>query len=84
MEPLVFVPDLVSWTAMPRYHFHIIDGVRVFDPQGMAFPDASAARDHARGMARSLGRALGVGKFKIKVTDEKGQAVYVAHPDKED
>jgi hypothetical protein len=66
---------------MPRYHFHIIDAVKVFDPEGVTLPDEQAAQHYARQTARSLRRALEGQQFKIRVTDERGQVVYEAHPD---
>ena len=66
---------------MPRYHFHVIDGV--FDLEGMALPDERAAQHYARRTARSFRRTLEGQQFKIRVTDEKGQVVYEAHPDDE-
>jgi hypothetical protein len=69
--------------AMPRYHFHIIDGVKVFDPKGMALPDADAARQQARLTARTFRRNMRGEGFKVRVTDERGQVVYEAHPDDE-
>ena len=34
--------------VMRRYHFHIVDGVRVFDSLGTTLPDDEAARAHAQ------------------------------------
>ena len=36
---------------MPRYHFHIVDGVEVFDSLGTTLPSDEAARVHAEKMA---------------------------------
>jgi hypothetical protein len=67
---------------MPRYHFHIIDDVKVFDSKGMALPDAQAARQQAKLAARTFGRMRGE-NFKVRVIDESGQIVYEAQPDDE-
>jgi NADH dehydrogenase FAD-containing subunit len=68
---------------MPRYHFHIIDGVKVFDPKGMALPDAQAARQHAKIAARAFRRNLSTDEFKVRVTDERGHVIYEAMPEEE-
>jgi len=68
---------------MPRYHFHIVDGVKVFDPKGMALPDVRAAREQAKLAARSFRRSLRSESFKIRVTDERGQVVYETRPEDE-
>lgn len=36
---------------MPRFYFPIIDGTRLDDPTGIEFPDADAAKEHARRIA---------------------------------
>jgi hypothetical protein len=69
--------------AMPRYHFHIIDGVKVFDPKGMALPDAHAARQQAKLTARTFGRNMRGQGFTVRVTDETGHIVYEAQSDHE-
>jgi hypothetical protein len=33
---------------MPRYHFPVIVGVRVFDSEGLTLPDARSAKHYAR------------------------------------
>jgi hypothetical protein len=68
---------------MPRYHFHIVDGVRVFDPKGLALPDEQAAQHHAKLAARNFRRNLERGDFRVRVTDEQGRIVYEAAPDEE-
>jgi hypothetical protein len=39
---------------MPRFHFPIVDGIRLEDPVGIEFPDAEAARAHAETIARHM------------------------------
>ena len=68
---------------MPRYHFHIINAVKVFDPEGVTLPDERAAQHYARRTTRNFRRILAEHEFKIRVTDERGQVVYEAHPDEE-
>jgi hypothetical protein len=68
---------------MPRYHFHIVDGVSVFDPKGLALPDERAAQHHAKLAARNFRRTLEGGNFRVRVTDEHGHIVYEATPDGE-
>ena len=41
---------------MRRYHFHIIDGVTIFDSLGTKLPDDKAARDHAQKVADYFAR----------------------------
>ena len=43
---------------MPRYHFHVIDAVKVFDPEGVTLPDERAAQHYARRTARNFRRIL--------------------------
>jgi Domain of unknown function (DUF6894) len=39
---------------MPRYHFHIVDGLEVFDSVGATLPNDEAARRHALELATNL------------------------------
>ena len=41
---------------MRRYHFHIIDGVTIFDSLGTKLPDDKAARGHAQKVADYFAR----------------------------
>jgi hypothetical protein len=68
---------------MPRYHFHIVNAVKVFDPEGATLPGERAAQHYARRTAQNFRRILERQEFKIRVTDEKGQVIYEAHPDDE-
>ena len=68
---------------MPRYHFHIIDGVSVFDAKGMALPDARAAQEQAKHAARTFRRNFRSEEFRVRVTDERGRIIYETQPDKE-
>jgi len=61
----------------------MIDGVKVFDPKGMALPDAHAARQQAKLTARTFRRNMSGEGFKVRVTDETGRIVYEAQSDDE-
>ena len=63
---------------MRRYHFHIIDGVKVFDPQGAFLVDDSAARKHAEALARSIQKSELADKPStvIRVTNEDGEVLF--------
>ena len=54
---------------MPRYHFHIVDGVEVYDSLGATFPTDEAARIHAEELA-TLSEKLRA--KAIRVTSETG------------
>ena len=41
---------------MPRYHFHIVDGLEVFDSVGAMISDSEAARRRALELATNLGK----------------------------
>lgn len=41
---------------MPRYHFHIVDGVKVFDSLGATLPSDEAARFYAEKLAKDFTR----------------------------
>jgi hypothetical protein len=65
---------------MPRYHFHLSDGRKIFDPQGMELPDDRAALHYGAQLARSsppLARELGATKtdWHIEVTREDGATI---------
>jgi hypothetical protein len=40
---------------MPRYHFHIVDGLEVFDSLGATLPSDEAARFYAEKLAKDFG-----------------------------
>jgi Domain of unknown function (DUF6894) len=43
--------------TVPRYHFHIVDGVEVFDSLGAVLLDNEAARTRGVELASNLGKA---------------------------
>jgi hypothetical protein len=63
---------------MPRYHFHIVDGVKVFDSLGASLPSDDAARVHAEEMAkRSMHLELErLGAKAVRVTSETGAVLF--------
>ena len=61
---------------MPRYHFHIVDGVEVFDSLGATLPTDEAARVHAEKLANpSVHPQLEKLRAKaVRVTSENGSS----------
>jgi hypothetical protein len=66
---------------MPRYFFHIADGDRFFDDEGIVLPDVSAALDAALAGAREIvaeevkqGKGLSLTE-RIEIHDEAGCVV---------
>jgi len=60
---------------MPRYRFHLADGVRETDPDPMDFPDAESAKLEAARFAGELlqsqpGALWEKGQWRVEVTDE--------------
>ncbi len=66
---------------MPRYFFHVsLEGTLIPDPDGQSLPDADAAWEQARDLARDLMRSdLGqpVNWFAchFEVSDERGEVI---------
>ena len=61
---------------MRRYHFHIVDGVRVFDSLGTTLPDDEAARAHAQKVVDYFARyKVFHGAMAVRVTNDLGQVV---------
>ncbi len=60
---------------MPRYHFHILQGVDLRDYRGTELSDDNEARRYAEEMAGTLARRPGDENRRIKVTDETGREV---------
>jgi Domain of unknown function (DUF6894) len=63
---------------MPRYHFHVADGVEVFDSLKAVLPDNETARTRAIELATNLGKAnLADLTIKtIKVTNDDGEVLF--------
>lgn len=62
---------------MPVYHFHVRDGVTIFDTEGQELPNLDAARKIAVSYASSLIRELGDAfwngsEWALQVTDPAG------------
>jgi hypothetical protein len=65
---------------MPRYFFHVRDGLSYPDDEGTVLPDAEAARSEAieaaGGMLRDAGKNLWNGEpWTMSVVDESGLSV---------
>jgi hypothetical protein len=76
---VLFDPE-TRHAPLPLPCYRCGEGLR---PRGMTLPDERAAQHYARRTARNFRRILEGQEFKIRVTDEKGQVVYEAHPDEE-
>jgi hypothetical protein len=70
--------SLCDYIRMPRYHFHLVDGVEVFDSLGATFPSDEAARVHAEQMAGRFTRTevYGLRANAIRVTSEAGAVLF--------
>jgi hypothetical protein len=63
---------------MRRYHFHIVDGVKVFDSLGTTLPDDEAARAHAQKVADCFARyKVFQGATSVRVTNDLGEVVFI-------
>lgn len=65
---------------MPRYFFHVIDGVDILDKTGTLFPDEEAARLHALVLANDLlGNELSPSRIehgaRVVVEDEQQRII---------
>ena len=63
---------------MPRYHFHIVDGVEVFDSLRQVLPDNEAARTRAVELATNLEKAklADLNTKAVRVTDDEGAVLF--------
>lgn len=64
---------------MPRFHFEIVDGVRIADPVGTICKSEEQARQLAANIARQI--AIDVGtrpNRKVVVVDEDGSQIHEA------
>ena len=64
---------------MPRYHFHIVDGLEVFDSIGATLPSDEAARIHAEKVAKGFTRPQleRLRAKAIRVTSETGATLFL-------
>jgi hypothetical protein len=67
---------------MPRYFFHVLDGYSTRDAEGTELPDIYAAQHLAirtsGEMLRNMGARFWDGtEWKLNVTDEQGQVLFV-------
>ena len=62
---------------MRRYHFHIVEGARVFDSLGTALPDdEAAARAHAEKVADDFAKVF-QRAMAVRVTNDLGEVVFI-------
>jgi hypothetical protein len=62
---------------MPRYHFEIVDGIRIEDPVGIDLKTEAQAMELAENIARQI--AIDVGPTsarKVVVVDDGGQELH--------
>ena len=66
------------YIRMPRYHFHIVDGLEVFDSVGATLPSDEAARVHAVKLARGFSRPQleRLRAKAVRVTSETGAVLF--------
>ena len=62
--------------CMRRYHFHVVDGVEVFDSLGAVLPDDEAARGRAIELAKSFARLADTATKAIRVTNDEGAILF--------
>jgi hypothetical protein len=69
---------LAAFSYVPRYHFHIVDGVEVFDSLATVLPDNEAARTRALELATNLGKAhlADPTTRAIRVTNDEGAVLF--------
>jgi hypothetical protein len=63
---------------VPQYHFHIVDGVEVFDSLRQVLPDKEAARTRAVELVTNLEKAKLADLYTkaIRVTDDDGEVLF--------
>ena len=61
-----------------RYHFHVVDGVEVFDSLTTVLPENEAARLRAVELATNLGKAhlAGLTIRVVRVTNDEGAVLF--------
>ena len=61
---------------MPRYHFHVVDGVEVFDSLGAFLPNDAAAQRHAIELATGFANKSNAGIKAVRVTNNEGDILF--------
>jgi len=61
---------------MPRYHFHVVDGVEVFDSLGAVLPNDAAAQRRAVELATDLAKIASVQVKAVRVTSSEGDILF--------
>ena len=69
---------------MPRYFFHLHDGVSVMDWEGTDLPDIYTAQSQAIRTTGEMLRDLGArvwedGDWRLEVADDRGRVLFVLH-----
>jgi hypothetical protein len=69
---------------MPRYFFHIQDGISSRDTIGTELPDVYTAQAQAIRFSGEILRELGAKfwdgtEWKLEVTDEQGRTLFILH-----
>jgi Domain of unknown function (DUF6894) len=72
------VHSIDAFYIMPRYHFHIVDGVEVFDSAGVTLPDNEAARRRALELATNIGKTRWPHRppKAVRVTNNEGAILF--------
>ena len=66
---------------MPRFYFHLYDGIVIKDPKGVELPDVERARQEAMQLASELLNTeaakseLGT-QWRVEVTDDQGAVLF--------
>ena len=66
---------------MPKYHFPIVDGTKLPDPNGVTLRNDEEAKQHARLIARTVGAAgIKADRSVVAVDDENNEVHRVLVP----
>jgi hypothetical protein len=78
LEPAQFADIASLWEDLvPRFHFEIIDGIKLEDPVGLDCKNEEQARQFAEDMARQIVLDLGEDAArKVIVVNEEGAEIY--------
>jgi len=61
---------------MPRYHFHVVDGVEIFDSIGAVLPNDAAAQRRAVEMATRFANTSSAQIKAVRVTNSNGDILF--------
>jgi hypothetical protein len=65
---------------MPRYHFSLMNGQEILDPNGKELPDKESAQKEARSMLEGFKHHFGA----VRIRDAAGRTVDVVRADDDD